>query len=229
MSTLAEAALADEPFRPLVWDGRTVPYITRWSGEANVSLPDLLLFREGLRYKEEFAEDRDRYRGLWERMAGCYGDGEPQWRKVNSERQRTAMEHLLCQVCAGPASRTSRGVLFLERGRVSAAADLEENQTAQPPLCLPCAQEAREQCPRLTRHCIALRARKVPAWGVFATSYVPRQPGMPLPTGALAFSEEVHVQYGTRDLPFVVAGQLLRTLRRVTLVDLDEELRGLRR
>lgn len=226
MNTLAAADLADAPFHPQVWGGRTVPYITRWSGETDVTLPDLMLRPNGLGYVQEFTEDRDRYRGLWERMAGCYGDGEPRWRMISSERQRTAMEHLLCQVCTRPASRTSKGVLFLEQGRVRATADLEENRTGQPPLCLPCAQQAREQCPRLTRHCIALRARKVPLWGVYGTVYAPRHRGMPPPTRALTFSHEEYVQYGTKWVPYVVAGQLLRTLRRVVQVDLDEELRG---
>jgi hypothetical protein len=226
MSTLAAADLAEEPFHPQVWAGRTVPYITRWSEERDVSLPDLLLHRDGLRYKEEFNEDRDAYRGLWERTAGGYGDGEPEWVKVTSERQRTCMEHLLCQVCAGPASRTRQGVLFLERGRGrgESAADIEDTRTAKPPLCLRCARKAREECPQLRHRCVALRARKTPAWGVFGTAYVPRRRGV-LPTDQLVFSEEAHVPYGTRDLPFVVAGQLLRELRRVTIVNLDEELR----
>ncbi len=214
--------------RPLaIRRGLFVPYVTAWSGEREVSRAQLLLDTGGLRYRSEHSEDRDCLGGLWERWTGDYGDGAPLWRAVNSERQRTAMEHLRCQVCAGPASRTSKGVLFLEGGRTSAAAArLEEGTVAQPPLCLPCAPVARRQRPHLRRRCIALRAKKYPVWGVLGAVYTARRPLGPRPTDQLVLDAEVPVAYGTPALRYVLASQLLRELRRVMVVDLDAELKA---
>ncbi|MFE7116543.1 hypothetical protein ACFU99_14140 [Streptomyces sp. NPDC057654] len=214
--------------RPLaVRQGLVVLYVTAWSREREVSRADLLLDAGGLRYRTEHTEDRDQRGGLWERWRGGYGDGDPLWRAVNSERQRIAMEHLRCQVCGGRASHTGKGVLFLEGGRMTAAAArLEEGTVAQPPLCLPCAPVARRQCPHLRRHCIALRAKKYPVWGVLGAVYAARHPRGPRPTDQLVLEHEVPVAYGTSALRYVLASQLLRELRRVTVVDLDAELRA---
>jgi hypothetical protein len=48
---------------------------------------------------------------LWARMTS--ETGQPFYGLLHPTRQRTCMESLLCQVCAKPADRTRRGVLFL--------------------------------------------------------------------------------------------------------------------
>lgn len=211
------------PGRPLaVRDGLTVPYVTLWSGERHISLTDLWLHNGGLRYANEGPWDRDARRGLRERWEGGYGDGEPLWRSVHSERQRTAMEHLLCQVCAHPADRTNKGTLFLVPGSATAS-HLEETRTSQPPLCLPHALIARTQCPRLRRSHTALRARKTSLWGLHGIAYVTRPRPAHRPTNSLAVDQTCSVAYGTPELTYVLGSQLIRELRRVTVVDLDEE------
>lgn len=212
------------PSRPLLTrKGLTVPYITAWSGEREISRSSLLLDMGGLRYREDHEEDRDRLGGLWERWTGDYGDGEPQWRAVNSERHRTAMENLRCQVCCGPASQTGKGWLFLDRGPATAAT-LERTISAQPPLCLGCAPVARDRCPNLRNRCVAFRAKKCPVWGVLGTAFVARPRLARRPTDQLEVEKVVRVPYGTRELRYVLASQLLREMRRVTVIDLDVEL-----
>ncbi|WP_158812900.1 hypothetical protein [Streptomyces rimosus] len=208
--------------RPLaVWKGLTVSYVTPWAGERNISRDHLLLDNGGLRYSDEHSEDRDPRGGLWERWDGTYGDGAPQFGPFNSERQHTAMEHLLCQVCARPADRTTKGYLFLEPGRATVS-KLEGSRTVQPPLCLPCALIARAQCPRL-RNYVALRARKPSVWGLYGTAYVSCPRLAQRPTSSLAVDRECSVAYGTPELPYVLGNQLVREYRRVTIVNLDEE------
>ncbi|MEU4970021.1 hypothetical protein [Streptomyces smyrnaeus] len=216
-------------FRPVQRDGRTVPYITRWDSEQNISAQQLFLSSERLSYIEEDAEDRDRSGVLYERTSGDYGTGNPEWRQIHPLRQRHAMTDLLCQVCAQPPSRTKKGWLFLIPGRATptALATLEGQPTTHPPLCRPCAKTALEQCPRL-KHVIAVRARKCPLWGVLGVVHLPASPGMHHP--ATRRLDATTVQYGTRTpgglltTRFILASQLLRQLHRVTVVDLDAEL-----
>ncbi|MEU7181012.1 MULTISPECIES: hypothetical protein [Streptomyces] len=205
--------------------GETVPYITLWSEETDWSPEELCLTHEGLHYRYDDDADRDAHGVLWSRSRGMPGFSRPQFRRVSSERQRTCMRDLRCQVCAGPASTTQKGALFLMTDKVDGAAELEEDKTGHPPLCLRCAQVARQACPHLSHHCTALRAKKTSICGVFGTPYYPRTGGLPACGAQLVpETEDVFVQYGTRDIKFVLAHQLIRELRRVTLVDLDAEL-----
>lgn len=145
--------------------GLRVPFITRWSDERDVSRADLCLGTKGLFYRHDDAADRDKFGALWARTVGRAGVGEPRFRDVSFSRQRQAMRDLLCQVCAGPASTTRLGTLFLLQGKVRSASELEDEPTGHPPLCLPCARLSRDQCPRLARRCTAVRARKPTVWG----------------------------------------------------------------
>ncbi|RSO26421.1 hypothetical protein DMH15_29555 [Streptomyces sp. WAC 06725] len=214
------------PGRPLaVWGGLTVPYVTAWSGERDVSPAGLVIADGRLRYQVEGPEDRDRRGGLWERWTGDYGDGAPCWGKVAPERHRTAMEHLLCQICAHPASRTKLGYLFLARVRATVG-ELERRIIGEPPLCLGCAVTAREQCPQLRRAYTAMRVRKCAPWGMGGTAYVPR-PGHQSDPRPVVADATVQLAYGHPTLRYVLGKQLLRELRRVTIVDLDKEVAGL--
>lgn len=205
----------ESPPAPLV-----VPYITKWSAEGRAQLDDLRMGADGrLGYRTEHPQDRDGHGVLWVRMSDDFGEGEPEFKRVHSERQRTAMQFLSCQVCTRPSSRMKAGVLFLQTGRWSAE-QIEDEPTGQPPLCLPCAQIAREQCPRLRAY-TAVRARKCPPWGVTGFCV---EPDGKLPTYRFTRYEPEDVAYGEPQIRRVLAHHMLRTLRRVTLVDLDAEL-----
>jgi hypothetical protein len=198
---------------------RPVPYITRWTSEKSIATASLRLGPRGLCYADEVPGDRDAHGVLWARSSGTAGQGRPQFKKVQALRQRDAMLHLRCQVCAAPASRTRGGVLFLDTDPAADAADIEDTVTAQPPVCLPCAALALRYCSRLARGHVAVRVRKPVLYGVFGAVYVPG------PHGRLeARPDGMTLAYGMPGTRFVVAGQLLRRLRRVSLVDLDAEL-----
>ncbi|MFE7302794.1 hypothetical protein [Streptomyces sp. NPDC057579] len=210
--------------RPLVeWRGRRpVPYITAWSGEVDVSINDLRYGARGLIYANELPSDRDQRGGLWERWVDDYGTGEPAWRNVHSERQRTCMEQMWCQVCARPASRTHKGYLFLAGGPATLG-DMEGTPNGQPPLCLECAPTARKLCPHL-RESVAFRARKAPVWGVLGSLIALERSRLNPEAVRLRRSVPEFVKDGSRERPFVLGSQLLREMRRVTVVDLDAEL-----
>ncbi|MFE7114368.1 hypothetical protein ACFU99_02960 [Streptomyces sp. NPDC057654] len=53
-----------------------------------------------------------------------------------------------------------------------------------------------------------------------------RHPHGPRPADQLVLENEVPVAYGTSAVRYVLASPLLRELRRVTVVDLDSELRA---
>lgn len=91
-----------------------VPHAVMWSGEITTQRgltvrPD----GSGLCYQDETRADRDKHGVLWARVHQAPGEGRPNYRALHSVRQRRAMHGMLCQVCGGPASRTSRGWLFL--------------------------------------------------------------------------------------------------------------------
>ncbi|WP_070015512.1 hypothetical protein [Streptomyces nanshensis] len=216
----------DEPFTPAQRDGRPVPYITKWSGERELRVDlGLDLKRERIRYRDEDRGERDAQGRLWVRTVGGYGDGEPEWRKVSSYRQREAMEGPFCQVCTGPPSRTEKGILFLLPGRHKIG-QLEGVETIHPPLCLPCARASVRHCTKGLRVHTAVRARKTLRWGVVGREYPPEDkekvqlvPHRPV---RLVNGEEARVPDGMT-APYYLASQLILVLRKVSVVNLDEE------
>lgn len=209
----------EEPFaRPTV-----VPYVTAWSRE-QPELFSQLKFRSdgnGLAWENEQSAERDTHGVLWARVHGR-GEGTPRFGSADPLRQREVMERLLCQVCAGPSSRTSKGYLFLNPApdEKPGANWGEQAITSEGPVCLPCAGIAVEQCWSLRRHgVVALRARKVSRFGVYGTVIGPDASGR-----LVQVTDDAHFAYGHPDTAWVVAAKLLVELRRCTLVDLTAEL-----
>jgi hypothetical protein len=157
---------------PLTWgpNALPVPYAAAWSAETSAlrtltASPD----HTGLAYQDETPADRDRHGVLWARLRHAPGEGRPRYRALHSERQRRAMYERLCQVCGGPAGRTSQGWLFLTQA--ADAADALPNWpegalSTKPPVCPPCAALALRHCPYLDSP-VAIRSRKPRVWGVF--------------------------------------------------------------
>jgi ferredoxin len=206
-----------------------VPYVARWSGEALADdLPvTLRRDRNGIGYARERSFDRDEHGILWTRAPSRPGVGTPQLGKIHSLRQRLAMAGLRCQVCGQPADRSAEGVLWL----IDASPDdpslrRGEERTVHPPVCRPCAHRAVGACPHLRTACVALRVQRATLHGVSGALYVPDHP-TPAPLDA-----DVSVfPYGDPRLPWVLASQLVVTLRTFTTVELqalatDEEVTG---
>lgn len=211
---------------------RLVPYITARQGEEADWLSNLRLRPggKGLFYLDEGPGDRDERGVLWARCSqsrlGNAIVGRPRWRDVHPSRQRECMEELRCQVCVRQSSRTTLGYLFLAAHQADRPADGWEGYlTAQPPLCLEHAKVAVEQCGHLVRDgAVALRVRVPRLYGVIGTLYRTGPDGRPEPVEFDGESASTPLPYRQRRLtPWFLASQLVRELRDVTVVDLDEE------
>ncbi|WP_128378543.1 hypothetical protein [Streptomyces cavernae] len=191
----------------------TVPYVTPWTGEST-SPPPVTVTASGVAYADP-AQDalaRDVDGVLWA-LCGGTATGRPEYAaELHPERQRTAMENLLCACCKKPGARDERGMLWvLPLLDDSVDARWEGVRSAIPPMCEACAKTAPRLCPRLREGHVKLRVREAEPIGVRGTLY-PR-PGEQGPQDPDAL-----VLFGSADLAFVVARQAVRELRRTTVV-----------
>ncbi|MEY9848299.1 hypothetical protein ABH940_005400 [Streptacidiphilus sp. BW17] len=198
-----------------------VPYITAWSREVELAPKLLVLPGDGFTFEGAVRGDRDAGGALYRRQAIISsGDrGVPDLGKVHSRRQRRCMTRLLCQVCAGPPSVTSEGVLFLDQNRRSDWKGWPETLgTVHPPLCLPCAEVSVQRCPHLRRSSTAIRVRDPQPWGVFGMQYTLD------PDNSLQPDKPVELEYGDPRLGWTIASQMIMRLIGCTIVDLEAEL-----
>jgi hypothetical protein len=148
-------------------------------------------------------------------MAARIGAGRPLFTKLHPVRQRRAMRRLLCQVCAKPADRTERGLLWLVPGNPpgSAEQDWDGFATIQPPVCRDCARASIRACPALRRGCVLLRAH-TRVCGVVGIRFRPGQ-RFPVPVD----DECEVVAYDDPAVRWVQATQLARSLHDCSIVD----------
>jgi hypothetical protein len=127
------------------------------------------------------------------------------------------MMTLRCQICVGP-TKTPDGYLFLESSADGTPPPGDSPLTAQPPVCLPHARAAAQQCRHLVQkgH-VALMVRSAPLYGVIGTQYQWSTGGLKDLAG-----DDAPVRYGTPALPWFLASQLVRELRDFTVVKLDD-------
>jgi hypothetical protein len=166
-----------------------------------------------LGYKDEEPYDRDRHGVLWNRMVSSPGVGRPHFASMHSHRQRRAMLGLLCQVCGGPADRTSRGWLFMtERDEKTQSSPHwpEGSLTTKPPVCGSCAEVALRYCPHL-KDPVFIRSRKPRVWGVFGGFFTLT------PANVLATSDDAYLPYGAPESPWFLAALVAVELTRCTL------------
>ncbi|WP_047471425.1 hypothetical protein [Streptomyces sp. M10] len=206
---------------------RLVPYITQreceYGGlEAELALSVNAFGAVRLAYREETAADRGPRGELWARCSQSLNAsgrpaGRPQWRLVNSGRQREAMEQLRCQIGFCPAE-TDQGYIFLSGGAEDASRGVGAPvRTAQPPVCLKHLRLAVELCPHLRKGHVAFRARAASPWGVIGTRYRLTATGLaPLP------ADDTSMAYGHPQLGWFLASQLICELGDYEVVDLDD-------
>lgn len=199
-----------------------VPYVTAWSAEQH-DVDVTVVVRpqgDGIAYKDEATADRDRRGVLWQRLLVARGQGKPDFGKVHGLRQRRAMRKLLCQVCAGPADRNERGVLWLIGDHRDDWPNWPENMgEVDPPVCLPCAKQAIRLCPFLRRGYVAVRVRAPRIEGVYGNIYC-ASPGGPV---AKRIDTDT-VRFDDPRIRWTVAGQVAMGLHGCIFVDLDAEL-----
>jgi hypothetical protein len=197
-----------------------VPYITAYDGEDVTYRLVLEPHRgatDGLRLSYADALEQDWLFGvLWHRH-GMTRAGAPQWKMVNTVRQRRCMLHLLCQVCGEPATGEDSRIWWVMAeppGRVSG----ELRFTHTPPCCRSCIPLARALCPRLRRESHVYTASGAEPYGVVAGLYRPAagrnvvvvQDAVELPLEAF------------RDLEYALATQLIVQLDGLQGVDPGE-------
>lgn len=190
-----------------------VPYITAWSEEKARVHPPVVIRPDGggIGYATETLGDRDLRGVLWHRVAYRLGEGKPLFGNVHSTRQRTAMRHLLCQVCARPADENRKGVLWLLpdlRTQVPTWPDWID--VTEPPICRPCVELSTRLCPRLRRSHTLFRARTHDVTGAWGSRYLPTRPTPTHIGDDYAYFTEPVIRW-TR------ARHLTRTLRKCTI------------
>lgn len=200
--------------------GVPVPFITCWDQEVRAAsspvaaAPVQLVEAAGhfrVSYRDEAPYDRDAHGVLWQRYPLALGKGDPHFAKVHPARQRRCMTRRLCQVCGNSAAQDEHGWLWLldasDADDVRSGAE-REVRTANPPVCLRCADLARNLCPHLLQGNALVRAATVTDWGIYGL--------MATPTGSTPGHTAA---YGTPGAARMLAGQQLVTLAHLTLID----------
>lgn len=134
------------------FNGRPVPWITRWTGELD---PERFEYgaevnRDG-QWRITYPDNknvRDRRGILWQRE-GIGRKGEPMWADVSTYRQRAAMQRGLCQVCGKDAGPPPWHFLIPRDGMEQF--DDQTWLTMQAPVCDGCVPLAIKLCPALKR------------------------------------------------------------------------------
>jgi hypothetical protein len=185
----------------------------------------------GIRYEQELPADRDDCGVLWaharQSLVRGRPAGRPRFGQVHPFRQREAMSRLRCNVCMGQPSRNELGYLFLEAHPQD---PIEGRLTIQPPLCLPHALDGIERCSFLRNGGYVLLRSRVPRLhGVVGCFYRPGADGVEAVPSTRNPNEDIPVAYARHELtPWLLASQMVRRLTKVTVVSLDDELRGTR-
>ncbi|MFF3733950.1 hypothetical protein ACFYXM_27505 [Streptomyces sp. NPDC002476] len=195
------------------------PYVASRTTEQPVREAELTIeFAPGgprLAYRHPRPGDRDHHGNLWVRMDQST-TGRVQYNRMHVHRQRTCMEHLLCQICGTPADRNKQGWLFLDWRRPDSPPTWPERSlTSMPPLCTEHAHTSLHQCPflRRTDHAV-LRVRKPRLHGVSGTLYQLTD------TGWHTSDNDVLAPYAEPRLPGMLASRLHRELHDVTVTRL---------
>lgn len=153
------------------WEGRPVPWITRWTGQlipAPVGV-DMVGGRLHLSYRDG-NETRERSGVLWLRE-GLNRSGRPEFSQVSTYRQRACMTRRKCQVCGNKID--DRPIRWL-MPRV-AMGDLEEGvvHTISAPTCAACIPLALELCPHLrAEDWVILKVADYEIYGVYGDAVI---------------------------------------------------------
>ncbi|MGW6603536.1 hypothetical protein [Streptomyces sp. NPDC055036] len=194
-------------------DRPIAPYVIPFTGEL-IPPADVVITAKGVAYADPIQDAlrRDLDNVLW---AVCGGEstGSPEYAAdLHPDRQRTAMEQLRCAVCKKLGARDDRGMAWvLPLLDDTQATAWEGVRTVIPPMCEHCVETAPRRCPRLRAGHVELRAQEAEQVGVRGTLYPrPGEDGEPDPDAV--------VLYESPDLPFVIARQVVRELRSITVV-----------
>ncbi|MEO3803281.1 hypothetical protein [Nonomuraea sp. B1E8] len=147
-----------------------VPYITAYAEEL---VPYRLTFTadqsatDGLRLSYTDPVPQDWMMGvLWARV-GLHRHGRPEWKLINTIRQRRCMLRLLCQVCGRSAMDDDGRISWVLADAPGDASD-GAGYTNAPPTCAACVPEALTSCPRLRHGAAVCTVGGAEPYGVIA-------------------------------------------------------------
>ncbi|MEV4890565.1 hypothetical protein AB0K48_14345 [Nonomuraea sp. NPDC055795] len=187
-----------------------VPYITAYDEEFAerpfTLIPDACA-TDGWRLGFVGAARQDWLFGvLWHRP-GLHRGGRPEWKMVNTLRQRRCMLRLLCQVCGGPARDAPTGRVSWLLADSSVTGSAGKPFTNAPPTCRACIPGALATCPRLRRAARVYTVRAAEPYGVVGDAV------RPSPRGLMKVEWDLHVPLDAfHRLEYTFAKQLLVTL-----------------
>lgn len=188
---------------------RRAPYITAYSEEVvsyQLALAPALEATDGLRLAYADPVDSDWMFGvLWHRH-GMTRAGLPEWKLVNTARQRRCMLRLLCQVCGQPATEPD-GRTWWVLPEPPAKTGVGDPFTNAPPTCHSCVPAALRLCPRLRESAHVYSATAADPYGVVADVFKPLRQGIIMVSSTTEVPLEAY-----RDLEYALAKQLIVTL-----------------
>jgi len=179
------------------WEGRPVPWVTRWTGEKprdplQVAMDPMT--RDVLvHYGDGRHEEREPSGMLWMRE-GIQRGGTPEYSQVSVYRQRASMRRRLCQVCG--KAIPGKVIHWLLDPRQIVARESGATITFSPPTCESCIPLALELCPALKRRHTIAKVLDYRLWGVYATVVRVGQDGQPQQT------DNALIDYERTDYPF---------------------------
>jgi hypothetical protein len=154
------------------WNGRPVPWATKWTGEESTDPFTILPTADGPMVTYPSGPvNRDEWGYLW-RREGIGRRGEPQWKQLSAHRQKVSMRAPRCHVCGvklppGPIR------WLLPKKAVSIGEGAVVANTISPPTCDGCIPLARWLCPHLGRHgADLLLVKRWEVWGVIGEVFV---------------------------------------------------------
>ncbi|GGR34850.1 hypothetical protein [Streptomyces aurantiogriseus] len=204
-------------------NGMHVPYVTAWTAEF-VPQPKIVRIvgrgGEGIGYEDEDPVTDRRHEALWVRSGLARGRGEPDFRRINTHRQKRAMRYSLCQVCEEPVldPNAEERTLHLLGTDTPIA---EGETTSAPPVHPLCAIESIENCPPLGRGWAAALVDYSPLWGVAGVVYDPVTLD-PLPSPGRRPNDLTHVHVSDKRIRWTLANFTVVSLHGVTPVSPDE-------
>lgn len=182
--------------------GRTIPWVTLWSGEVvDVRTVQLRPSLDELRLSDE--DFSDRFMNVLWHPVKVGPTGGPLFAEVHSIRQRGAMLDPQCQVCAQPLG--TKDIPWVMPGVEWAELPAHAYRTITPPTCESCWDGVRSRCPRLrSRGHVRFRVGKVEPWGFYGDIYHP-----------LVKAQNVQAAFGSPKTRHMLARQIVVTLKGV--------------
>lgn len=162
------------------FQGKPVPWVTRWSEEP-IIMPYRVEIVRGSDGRPEPRitygqgdDERDSSGALWQKE-GITKKGVPQWARVSTYRQRSSMRKRKCQVCGQKIeSKVIRWLMQIDGLEEYEHNGVNRTITMAPPTCDGCVELALDLCPNLQKYgYLIAKVLEYREWGVYGEMLVP--------------------------------------------------------